>query len=228
MEIFSTIKLVIRNLLSRKGRSFLTILGIVIGVSGVIIIMALGAGAQSLVLGQITKLGSNLLMVIPGKQDEAGPPASAYGVTITSLVEEDAEALRNKSRLPHVEGVIAYVQGIDTIVWKNRDVDTNFIGTDGSYTKLQDIEMDMGRFYTDEESRGGANVMVLGYTVWEDLFDFQDPIGEIVKIEQDLMKLTTKKEWPVLSNVLIFHGRNMCYAKNPGCSECILKKLCPI
>ncbi len=161
----------------------MTILGIVIGVSGVIIIMALGAGAKSLILSQVIKLGSNLLMVIPGKTDEAGVPSSTYGVTITTLVEEDAEALRNKSRLPHIEGVVSFVQGTETIVWKNRDIDTNYIGTDANYTKIQSIEMEKGRFYDEREGRGGANVMVLGYTVWEDLFGQQDPIGEVVKIK---------------------------------------------
>ncbi len=183
MEIFSTIKLVIRNLLSRKGRSFLTILGIVIGVAGVIIIMALGAGAQSLVLSQVTKLGSNLLMIIPGKTDEAGPPAATYGVTITTLVKEDAEALRNKSRFPYIEGVASFAQGTDTIIWGNKDIDTNYVGTDASYIKIQDIEMERGRFYSEREGRGGANVMVLGYTVWKDLFEGQNPIGEVVKIK---------------------------------------------
>ena len=66
MDFIGTIKLVFRTLLARKGRSFLTILGIVIGVAGVIIIISLGAGAQSLILGQVTKLGSNLLSVQPG------------------------------------------------------------------------------------------------------------------------------------------------------------------
>jgi putative ABC transport system permease protein len=75
----------IRNLMARKGRSFLTMLGIVIGVAGVIIIISLGAGAQSLVLGQVNKLGSNLLSVQPGKSETDGPPAQAFGVVITSL-----------------------------------------------------------------------------------------------------------------------------------------------
>src|SRR6185436_12710882 len=117
MNFFSTIKLVIRTLLARKGRSFLTILGIVIGVAGVIIIIALGAGAQSLVLGQITKLGSNLIGVVPGKSNETGPPAAVFGVQITTLTVDDADAIRDKVRFPHVTSSIAFVRGPATIVW---------------------------------------------------------------------------------------------------------------
>src|ERR1700735_524699 len=100
MNFFSTIKLVFRTLLARKGRSFLTILGIVIGVAGVIVIIALGAGAQALVLGQVTKLGSNLLSVQPGKNNDKGPPTSAFGIVITTLVESDAQALRDTGQVP--------------------------------------------------------------------------------------------------------------------------------
>src|SRR3989344_2240636 len=85
MNFLATIKLVIKTLLARKGRSFLTVLGIVIGVAGVIIIIALGAGAQSLVLSQISTLGANLVGVLPGKSDETGPPAFVFGVEVTTL-----------------------------------------------------------------------------------------------------------------------------------------------
>src|SRR3989338_5419430 len=99
------LRLVLQGMLARKGRSFLTMLGIVIGVAGVIIIIALGAGAQSLVLAQVTKLGSNLLAVMPGKSNENGPPAAAFGINITTLTRDDAKALRDKTRFPHITGV---------------------------------------------------------------------------------------------------------------------------
>ena len=84
-NFLSDIKITIKNLLTRKGRSFLTILGIIIGVAGVIIIISLGAGAQSLVLGQITKLGTNLVGVLPGKSNENGPPAAVFGIQVKTL-----------------------------------------------------------------------------------------------------------------------------------------------
>src|SRR3989339_733557 len=135
MGFISTIKMTVRNLLARKGRSFLTILGIVIGVAGVIIIISLGAGAQSLVLGQVNKLGSNLLSIQPGKSDPKGPPAQVYGVVVTSLVESDADALRSSSQVPHAVAVNAMVRGVGTVIWQNKSTETNFIGTDFGYAK---------------------------------------------------------------------------------------------
>lgn len=185
MVVFQTLRLVFRTLVARKGRSFLTILGIVIGVAGVIIIIALGAGAQSLVLGQITKLGSNLLSVQPGKSNEKGPPAQIFGIVITTLTSEDADALRDTSRVPDAVAINAMVRGSGTAVWGNRDLDTYFVGTEYTYPQVVDFTMQSGRFFDEREDRGNANVAVLGYTVAEELFGQSgvDPIGQVVKVK---------------------------------------------
>jgi len=184
MDFFGTIKLVFRTLLARKGRSFLTILGIVIGVAGVIIIIALGAGAQSLILGQITKLGSNLLSVQPGKSNEKGPPAQLFGIVITTLVNGDAEALRNSSQIPHAKAVNALVRSSATVVWKNKIVDTNITGTDYEYPNVTAFTMQKGQFFNQQEEQGNSNVAVLGYSVSEELFSSSgvNPIGQIIKV----------------------------------------------
>jgi len=185
MNFFSTIKLVFRTLLARKGRSFLTILGIVIGVAGVIIIIALGAGAQSLVLGQVTKLGTNLLSVQPGKSNEKGPPAQIFGIVVTSLVQEDADALRNSSQVPHATAVASGVRGGGTVIWQNKEVDTNFVGTDYTYPDVVTITMQEGRFMSQQEDQGNANIVVLGSTVAEELFadSGTDPLGQVIKVK---------------------------------------------
>src|SRR3989338_919343 len=137
MNFLATIKLVIKTLLAREGRSFLTVLGIVIGVAGVIIIIALGAGAQSLVLSQISTLGANLIGVLPGKSDETGPPAFVFGVEVTTLTEEDAIALSDSARIPHIQALSPYVRGTATVVWRDQNVDTNFTGVWASYPTVQ-------------------------------------------------------------------------------------------
>jgi putative ABC transport system permease protein len=183
MQIHSVAKLVLRGLLARKGRSFLTILGIIIGVAGVIIIIALGAGAQHLVLSQVTKFGTNLLSVMPGKSDESGAPSQAYGIQITTLTAYDAEALRDKNRVPHALGVIASVTGNDFAVWKGNDSGVNFVGTEYDYPNIVNLGLSEGRFFDERESKGGANVVVIGWQVKEELFGDQNPIGEIIKIK---------------------------------------------
>lgn len=185
MNLLSTIKLVFRTLLARKGRSFLTILGIVIGVAGVIIIIALGAGAQSMILSTITKLGSNLLSVQPGKSNEKGPPAQAYGIVITTLTQDDAQAVRDSGRVPHAMAVNAVVQGQTTVVWQNKSIDTNFVGTEYTYPNVVNITMQEGSFFNEKEERGNANVVVLGSSVADDLFKESgvDPLGQVIKVK---------------------------------------------
>jgi putative ABC transport system permease protein len=185
MNFLNTIRLVIRTLLARKGRSFLTILGIVIGVAGVIIIISLGAGAQSLVLGQVTKLGSDLLSVQPGKSNEKGPPAQVFGVVVTTLNTNDLQALRDTSRVPHAVAASAMVRGSGTVTWGDKTVDTNFIGTDSFYPQIVSFDMQEGSFFDQEEDAGGANVVVLGYSVSQQLFEDNgvNPIGQVIKIK---------------------------------------------
>ena len=184
MNFISTIKLVIRTLLAHKGRSFLTILGIVIGVAGVIIIIALGAGAQSLVLGQVTKLGSNLLSVMPGKSNEKGPPAQIFGIVVTSLTIEDADAMRDTSRVPHATAINPIARGSGTVSWQDQDLDTNFIGTDSNYVNTASLKMSAGRFFDEREDRGNSNVVVLGSYVSDEIFKSKgiDPIGQVIKV----------------------------------------------
>jgi putative ABC transport system permease protein len=177
------IKLVLKTLLARKGRSVLTILGIVIGVAGVIIIISLGAGAQSLVLGQITKLGSNLIGILPGKSNETGPPAAAFGVQVTTLTLEDAEAIAESGRIPNITAVAGFARGSGTVVWGNKNIDTFFSGTQANLPNIQNFSVVEGRFFDQREERGGANVMVLGWSVKEDLFGETNAIGQVVKIK---------------------------------------------
>lgn len=184
MDFLVSTKLVFRTLLARKGRSFLTILGIIIGVAGVIIIIALGAGAQSLILGQVTKLGSNLLSIQAGKSNEKGPPVQVFGIVITTLVNQDVEALRNSPMIPHAVAFNAMVHGTVSVTWGNKTVDTNFTGTDYEYPNVTDFKMAKGEFISPQQDKGNANVVVLGATVSDELFGNTgvDPIGQVIKV----------------------------------------------
>ena len=183
MDFLFTIKTTVKNLLARKGRTFLTMLGIIIGVAGVIIIISLGAGAQSLVLGQVNKLGSNLLSIQPGKSEKNGPPAQVYGIIITTLVEEDAVAIR--SQVPHALAVNSLVRGATSVTWQNKTVDTNFVGTDSGYSDVVNFSLRQGTFMSKPETDSGANVVVLGSTVADSLFKGTgiDPIGQVIKVK---------------------------------------------
>ena len=110
-----------------KVRSFLTMLGIVIGIMSVIVVMSVGAGAQSLILNQVSSLGSNLVGILPGQSEDEGPPASAMGIVITTLKYEDIKSLVGPE-FPYIVAATAYVRGVDTVNWGDNKTDTNFVG----------------------------------------------------------------------------------------------------
>src|SRR5574344_1238728 len=177
------IKIKIKDLLSRKGRSFLTILGVVIGVAGVIIIISLGAGAQSLVVGQITKLGNNLVGVLPGKSNEKGPPSSVFGIQIKTLSNRDLDSLRDKNKIPNITAVAPVVSGVVTVIYNKDSVDTNFVGTDEGYPLVQNIEMEKGSFFSKGDIESRENIAILGKDVSDVLFPNGDEIGKIIKVK---------------------------------------------
>ncbi len=191
MDLFITIKLVFKVLLAKRGRSFLTILGVMIGVAGVIVIIALGAGAQAMVLGQVTKLGSNLLSVQPGKSNEKGPPAQMFGIVVTTLINSDAKALRNNGEVPHALAVNANVLGRATVTWRNKSIDTNFTATDSYYPKVVTVNMSSGKFFNARQNQTAANVVVLGSTVAKELFAHSGvkALGQIIKVKNSSSRL---------------------------------------
>jgi ABC-type antimicrobial peptide transport system permease subunit len=167
-----------------KGRSFLTMLGIIIGIGAVIIIMAVGAGAQSLILAQVKSLGTNLVGVLPGKSDSEGPPASALGIITTTLTYDDAMALANKKNAPHITAVVAYSKGVGTASWGANNYDTNFNGTTSGYLDVEGGGVALGRFLTSDEEKNLSRVAILGSTVKNELFGDSNPIGQKIKIKK--------------------------------------------
>jgi ABC-type antimicrobial peptide transport system permease subunit len=166
-----------------KARAILTMLGVVIGVMAVIIVMSVGAGAQSLILNQIKSVGSNLVGVMPGAAEEDGPPASVMGIVITTLKYEDGKAIEKKA-CDCIEDLTMYVSGNETINVEDTAINTNFTGTTASYLNVEDTNVEQGRFFSEDEERSMARVVVLGYEVYEDLFGDADVIGRKIRIKK--------------------------------------------
>ena len=120
MNFLSSVKLSLNCLRANKKRAFLTILGIIIGVGSVIVIMSVGAGAQSLLVNEISSFGSNLFGITPGAADENGPPASVMGITVTTLKLDELEDI---NKVPGVIAATAYVRGVDSAVFDSQKVD---------------------------------------------------------------------------------------------------------
>ncbi len=186
MYFFNSLKLTFQNLALQKSRAFLTMLGIIIGVAAVISIMAVGASAQDLLLAQVRAMGSNLVGVLPGASDEAGPPAAALGIEITTLKYEDALAMEE---LPHLIAVCSYVKGRGTMSYYNQSKDFDYTGVTASYPEVEDASVESGRFFRDEENDSLARVVVLGSQVKEELFGEDNPIDKRIKISQISFKV---------------------------------------
>jgi putative ABC transport system permease protein len=183
MNILFPIKISLKYLLAAKFRSFLTMLGIIIGVASVIVIMAIGQSAQLLILDQISGVGANLIGVLPGASEENGPPPAAMGIITTTLKYDDLKALLDKRNVPEISNGAGYVTGTDTLAYRGTNLTVSFNGTTSGYLEVENTELEKGRFFTENEETNLSKVIVLGSKVKKDLFYDEDPIGKSVKFK---------------------------------------------
>jgi len=179
----NSLKMSWQNLRKQKMRSFLTMLGIIIGISSIIIISSVIAGAESLITNQLQGIGTNIIGVLPGGTEEDGPPAAVFGIIITTLTDEDTAAL--KKEIPHVVAATSYVSKTDIINWENQKITASIYGVSPDYPKLSETETIIGSFFSEEDNRSQSNIVVLGNTIWQELFDGQDPLGQKIQIGQN-------------------------------------------
>jgi putative ABC transport system permease protein len=168
-----------RRAIARNGlRSLLTSLGIVIGVAAVIALLTIGAGAAERVHSELSRLGSNLLLVVP---DERGPQRA--GTPPPPFTARDVEALR--AQLRSVRAVAPVSEGFVTAVRGSESRPTSLIGTDGGYLVTQDWALASGRSFSDAELRAGRSVCLLGDSLREQLFGARaDPLGQRLRLEK--------------------------------------------
>jgi len=173
--LWNTIFLALREIRRNVMRSFLTILGIVIGVASVITMVTLGGGATVQVTNQIASLGSNLLIVTPGKR--MGPGLSSASVPFRA---KDAEAIARDIR--SVAAVApASIKPVTAIVG-NENWSTTVAGTDNQYMKVRLWPVRAGRSFSDSELRAGAAVCIIGETLHKKLFGALDPLGNRIRL----------------------------------------------
>src|SRR5258708_7139704 len=178
MDINETLRSSITAIVANKMRSFLTILGIVIGVMSVILLVSVVTGLKIYITNQIQGLGSNLMFVIPGKVGGGRGPG---GGQANKLLLSDASNL--KIRLAGQAEVSAVIQKVGVLKNGNKnDKDVTIGGVEANYTKLiSSIKFDEGKFFTQSEADGGRHVAVIGKTVVSKLFN-SDPIGKTIDV----------------------------------------------
>lgn len=186
MKLADPIKISYRSLTASKTRFFLTVLGVVIGVSAVIMVMSIGASAQQLVLSQVQKAGSNILIILPGASEEDGPPASAFGIVTTTLKNTDLKVLRERYSAPHLTALSGYVTGSGTIESSAASLSVSVQGVSMETADIENITLASGRFFFTEEETNLARVIVLGSTRARELFPNSDPLGQTVTLKDNL------------------------------------------
>jgi putative ABC transport system permease protein len=173
--LWESIKLALRTIRRNVLRSILTLLGIVIGVAAVIALVTLGQGATDKVKSDLTKLGSNMLIVRPGS-GQPGPPSGNEPRTFS---ERDVDGLRGMAQ---VRAIAPSSNKTVSIVFEAGNLDVQVTGTEPGYFIVQDWEFTSGGPFTDADMRSGAALCVIGTTVLRDLMQNRPALGEVLRV----------------------------------------------
>ena len=163
-------------------------LGIVIGVAAVIVIVSVGQGLKVLIVDQINVFGENMMSVsvkVPGSDYGASIQSMAEGTVITTLKYDDVEAVRDKERFPYIKAVSGYAAGMEWATYQEKEKQVMFIASDAYYPDIDgQLKIAQGRYFTNEEERGMAKVVVIGSGVAEKFFGDGEAIGKQIKIKK--------------------------------------------
>jgi macrolide transport system ATP-binding/permease protein len=166
-------------IVSHKMRSFLSMVGILIGIASVIAMLALGQGAKESITKQLASLGSNLLSIRPGASQMGGVALEAG--TVTRFTQQDADAI---AKLTEISRVSPSVSGRGQLVYGSKNWNTQVLGSGTNYAPMRASIPTIGRFFTDDELRRRDKLVVLGTTVVDNLFGNANPIGASIKINR--------------------------------------------
>jgi len=187
MKLKYSIKTATNGLRTHKSRSALTILGIVIGITSIILIMSLGQGAKELILGEIQGLGAKNVIVLPGKEPTG--PSDLASLFADSLKGRELNALKNKNNVPNAVNVMPIIFGSESGVYKNEIYKLSLFGSGESMETLFDLKPEKGVFLSDEDVRSKASVVVLGSKVKDKLFGADEAVGEKIRIKNNTFRV---------------------------------------
>ncbi len=179
MLLADSIRYALQSITSHRLRSFLTLLGIAVGIAAVILLTSIGEGVHRFVLGEFTQFGTNVVAIAPGKTKTGGAPPSGIPSTARLLTLEDAEALR---KLPNVTGVTPIVWGNSEVGGNGRLRRTTVYGVNADFLRVFSASVTIGSFLPREEGGGARNFVVLGAKLRKELFGNQNPLGARVRI----------------------------------------------
>ena len=178
MKLSNTLKISFRNILKNKTRSFLTSLGIIIGVCSVTIMVGIGQGTKDRIQNEIASLGTNLIIIFPGSSQFGGVRQGAG--TIPRLTLNDVEYLKNEGT--YIDAISPVVSAFEQVIGGGNNWRTSITGVSPDYQKIRDYTLASGEFFKDQDIKTNKSVAVIGQTVADQLFPDNDPVGMNIRI----------------------------------------------
>ena len=179
MLLTDAIRLALRAIVAQRLRSFLTLLGIAVGIASVILLTSIGEGIHRFVLAEFTQFGTNIASISPGKVKTSGPTPTGIPTSVRPLTLDDARTLRN---LPHVTGMTATVWGNTEVGGNGRIRRTTVNGVGADMLKVYSIKVKTGQFLPDETLENARAFVVLGAKLKDELFGSANPLGARVRV----------------------------------------------
>ena len=182
MNYSNLFKIAMRAIAANKLRSFLTMLGIIIGVASVIAMMAIGQGSKKSIQANIAEMGSNMIMIRPG-QDKGPGGAQQDASDMQTLKLKDYEALKEQAK--YLSAISPSVNSSGQFINGNNNTPSTIYGISPDYMQIRQQKVKDGEMFTDEEVRSSAKVCVIGKTVADNLFtNGEDPVGKVIRLNK--------------------------------------------
>ena len=178
MLLTDFIKLSLSSVIAHRMRSFLTALGIAVGIAAVVLLTSIGEGIHKYVLGEFTQFGTHLIAISPGKKSTFGVSGAVVN-NVRPLTIDDATALE---RIPNIRAVVPTVQGTATVEYGKRTRRTMIFGVGSAVPEVWKMKPSLGRFLPDDDPRYARPFVVLGSKVRTELYDNANPLGSRVRI----------------------------------------------
>jgi len=178
MNYTNLLKIALRAIAANKTRSFLTALGIIIGIASVITMLAVGQGTKQSIQANIAEMGSNMIMISPGADHRGGVRQEASSMETLKLT--DYETIKDECK--YIKAVSPMVSSSGQFIYGNENTPSTIYGVNQDYLEIRQISVADGEVFTDSEVKTSAKVCILGQTVVDNLFpDGSDPIGKVVR-----------------------------------------------
>ena len=179
MNVINLFKIALRAIAANKLRSFLTMLGIIIGVASVIAMLAIGQGSKQSIQANIAEMGSNMIMIRPG-QDKGPGGARGDASEMQSLKLKDYETLCEQAK--YLAAISPSVSASGQFIYGNNNTPSTVYGISPDYLEIRQLKVEDGAMFSDDDVRTSAKVCVIGKTVADNLFpDGQDPVGRVIR-----------------------------------------------